>query len=462
MDRRKIVLVGAGSAMFTQGLVADLIVSGKPWSLGLVDIDPRALQTAERLSRRMVEARQVDVTVEASTDRRDLLPGADVVVTTIGVGGRRAWGADVSIPRKYGVFQPVGDTAMAGGISRAMRMVPALVEIAGDVQRLCPRARFFNYANPMSVNCWAVRRATGANVVGLCIGTFHVHQQLAQFVGAPFAQTTALAAGVNHFTWVYDLRWNGQDAWPLARACLARERQQGLEPSAAALVAPGGDTTQLAEAAQRDAFRVAANPFSWSLFETYGAYPAVNDRHVVEFFPERFPQGRYYGKTLGVDCFSFEQVIARGDQIYERMRAQADGELPLDEAIFRRGLGEHSQLLDILRSMDEDRRDFYAANLPNRGAVPNLPSEAILELTVCATGAGLLPLRVASFPDTLAALQVRKIAAQALTVEAALTGSRRLFVEVLLADGCVADPATAEKLADELLQAQRQYLPQFA
>jgi alpha-galactosidase len=100
---KKIVLIGAGSAMFTQGLVADMIQSPDlgPWELGLVDVDPQALETAEGLSHWMVEARGAEIAVSASTDRRDVLTGADVVVSTIGVGGRRAWEADVFIPRKY-------------------------------------------------------------------------------------------------------------------------------------------------------------------------------------------------------------------------------------------------------------------------------------------------------------------------------------------------------------------------
>ena len=121
--------------------------------------DGRALETAEVLCRRMVETRGAEITIAASEERRKVLPGADVVVSTIGVGGRRAWEADVFIPRKYGIYQPVGDSVMPGGISRAMRMIPALVDIAEDVKALCPNAWFFNYSNPMTVNCWAIRRA---------------------------------------------------------------------------------------------------------------------------------------------------------------------------------------------------------------------------------------------------------------------------------------------------------------
>jgi len=453
---KKIVLIGAGSAMFTQGLVADLILSPDlgPWELGLVDIDPQALETAEGLSRRMVEAKGAEIDISASTDRRDVLPGADVVVSTIGVGGRRGWEADVFIPRKYGVYQPVGDSVMAGGISRAMRMIPALVDIAGDVKALCPDARFFNYANPMTANCWAIRKATGLPVVGLCHGTFSVERQLAQFIGAPPEEVTSLYVGLNHLTFIYDLRWRGRDAWPLVRARLAAERGEPED-----LADLGQEFPEMGAASPE--FRAADNPFSWSLFETYGAYPAVNDRHVTEFFPERFPQGRYYGRTLGVDVFSVEATIAWGDQIYEDMRAMALGEKPLDEGVFERAVGEHEQLLAILRSIERDERRVFAANLPNRGAVPNLPFDAVLELPAVATARGLRPVQMLDFPDPLAAIITRKLTATLLTVEAALAGDRRLFVEALLADGSVRDPEVARKMVDELLEAHRQYLPNF-
>ena len=429
-NRRKIVLIGAGSASFSQGLVADLIVTGKPWQLGLVDIDPVALETAVSLSRRMIEARHADIAVEASTARREILAGADAVVTTISVGGRRAWEADVFIPRQYGIFQPVGDTVMPGGISRAMRMIPALVAIAQDVSKLCPQATFINYSNPMTANCWAVRKATGVHVIGLCHGVHHVMRELAAFIGKPPAEVTALYMGVNHFTWIYDLRWQGEDAWPLVR--------------------------------QRLAAGVDRDPFSWSLFAHYGAYPAVNDRHVSEFFPERFPEGRYDGKQLGVDAFSFERTIARGDSHYAAMRAQATGEAPLDEAVFARAEGEHEQLIEILASVWADKRHIFAVNLPNKGAVSELPADAILEIPAAATARGFLPLQAPLLPTALVAPIARRVAAHALTVEAALTGERALWVEALLADGAVTDTALAAKLVEALLVAHRQHLPQFA
>jgi alpha-galactosidase len=335
-----------------------------------------------------------------------------------------------------------------------MRMIPALVDIARDVQALCPNALFINYSNPMTANCWAIRRATGLPVVGLCHGVFHVERQLAQFIGAPPQEVTSLFTGLNHMTFLYDLRWQGRDAWPIVRARLAQERGQPYDSSLL-----GHRFAEMG--AEDEDFKAADNPFSWSFFETYGAYPAVNDRHVTEFFPERFPGGKYYGKTLGVDAFSFERTIAWGDKIYEDMRDQAIGEKPLNEWLFERAEGEHEQLLDILRSMERDERRIFSVNLPNQGAVPNLPAEAILELPAAATATGLRPLQLLDFPGPLAAIVTRKWVAAALTVEAALAGDRNLLVEALLADGAVTDPDMARKMSQELLEAHRQHLPNF-
>jgi alpha-galactosidase len=323
---------------------------------------------------------------------------------------------------------------MPGGISRAMRMIPAMVAIARDVAELCPDTHFFNYSNPMTANCWAVREATGVDVVGLCHGTFDVSRQLARFVGAPPEETTTLYAGLNHLTFIFDLRWRGRDMWPVARERLASEP---LPPFAA------------------------ENPFSWSLFEAYGAYPSANDRHVVEFFPERFPAGQYGDRTLGVNAYAFEGTIASGDRTYARMRRQALGEEPLDGWIFERAVGEHEQLLNILRALRDDTREIFAVNVPNRGVVPALPDDAVLEIPAVATGRGLLPVQIRDLSEELAAVINRRLASTRLTVSAALTGDRERWVEALLLDGAVSDRDAARALVSELAEAHKPYLPNF-
>ncbi|NMB11818.1 MAG: hypothetical protein GX977_05975 [Firmicutes bacterium] len=437
--RRKMVIIGAGSAVFTQGLVADLIREedlGR-WELGLVDIDSEALENVTCLANRMITAKGADIRVTASEERRDLLPGADVVVATIAVGKRRAWEADVFIPRKYGIYQPVGDTTMPGGISRAMRMIPVMVDVAEDVACLCPEAYFINYSNPMTAICRAIRRQTQIPVIGLCHGVNETEGYLARFADLPREQVTTFAVGLNHLTFILDFRFEGQDGWPILDKKLARLRNS--------------DRAYLPE----------SNPFSWSLYENYCAYPAVNDRHVVEFYPELFASGDYYGRQLGVDAFSFEATIAAGDKTYIEMIDQAQGKRPLKEELFHRAPGEHEQLLEILKSIYLDERKVFSVNLPNNGAVPNLPRNGLLELPAVATGRGFVPLYIDYFPDVLATKISKHVYVTEIVVEAAVTGSLPLLVEAMLADGSVSERDVAQKLAIELLKAQQDHLPQF-
>ena len=427
---RRIVLIGAGSAVFTRGLVADLIADGREWTVGLVDTDPTALAVAQGLCARMVSLADAPIEIDASIDRRDLLRGSDVVVTTIAVGGRRAWERDVLIPRRFGITQPVGDTVSIGGISRALRMVPAMIDIARDVVALCPGALFVNYGNPMSVVCWAIRKATGAPVIGLCHGVPNVHEYLSAYVGALPDQVQSTAVGVNHLTWFTELVYRGQDAWPL--------------------VAHGRKVRDDVD-----------NPFSWSLYGVYHAFPAVLDRHVTEFFPSMLREGAYFGHTLGVDTFSFEETIARGDERYAAMAAQAQGRAPIDARILRRKPGEGEKLLQVLNAVWSDSGHIFSANLPNCGAVENVDPAAVLEMPCAATKAGLIPKRQGTLSPGIAALLQRVVAVHSLTVEAATRGDRGMVVQALLTDGAMGDPGKAGALVDELLRAQRSHLPQF-
>jgi alpha-galactosidase len=328
----------------------------------------------------------------------------------------------------------VGDSVLPGGISRALRMIPALVDAVRDAMALCPGARIMNYANPMTANCLAIHRATGREVTGLCHGTWHTEASLARFAGLERTEVSSLAVGLNHLTFLYDFRRRGEDAWPLVR------KRLDAAGSGAAL----------------------KEPFCWELFRVYGAFAAPGDRHVTEFFPERFPAGRYYGRVLGMDAFSFEDTIAHGDRIYDEIGSLARSARPLPASFFSQVSGEHEQLMDIIGSLEADGRKTFSVNLPNRGAVSGLPDEAVLELPAAATARGFLPLRIPDFPPALAALLMKHIAIAELTVEAALRGDRRLVVEAVLASTCLPEPSRAGELVDEMLAVHRQYLPQFA
>lgn len=419
--------------MFTQGLVRDLIETGWELELGLVDIDPEALLVVEKLSSKMIEARgrSSQIRLRASTDRRELLPQATVVICTIGVGGRRTWEQDVFIPRKYGIYQPVGDTVMPGGSSRALRMIPPMVDIATDILDLAPDALFFNYGNPMACICRGVKKATGADIVGLCHGVNSVAGYLAEQLGIAKDRVSYTAVGINHLTWFTDLKVDGLDAMP------------SLQEIA------GQRTTE------------DDNPFSWHLFRVFGAFPAVLDRHVCEFFPQFFADGNYYGRKLGIDAFSFEKTIEWGDQIYEQMKEDALSPRPLSQRYFDRIAGEHEQVVEIIDSIRSNACCVYSANLPNHGQVPNLPGEAIVECPALAGAFGIRPVMVEPLSPSIAGTLATRFMWVETIVEAALEGSRDKFIQALVLDGAVKSLEIAEQLADELLHAQRAYLPQF-
>lgn len=442
----KIVLIGAGSAVFTRGLIADLIRLHWTADVTLVDVDTAALAVVHRLARKMVAATGAAITLRATTDRRQALPGATVVICTVGVGGRRAWEQDVFIPRQYGIYAPVGDTVGPGGSSRALRMIPVMVEIARDLLELAPDALFFNYGNPMAPICRAIRKATGANVTGLCHGVVHVARYLAHKLDVHPSRLHYTAVGINHLTWFTSVRSDGQDAMPRLRALAADKADHPLlqaTPNDNPFESPDDD------------------PFSWQLMHLFGAFPAVLDRHVTEFFPQFFRDGSYWGCRLGVDMFHLEGTIAEGDEAFEAMRTLADDPAPLDPAAIERAEGEHEQVMDIIDSIRNDRSLIFSANLPNTGQVANLPLQAIVESPCVADAEGLRAMALGALPSGIVGTLATRYQWVETIVEAALERSRDKFIQALVLDGAVSSIDQAAALADDLLAGQAAHLPQW-
>ncbi len=455
--KEKVILIGAGSAMFTKGLINDLIQHQWDAELALVDIDPNALKTAEGLAKKMIEAKKAPLKLITALDRRDVLPGATVVICTIGVGGRRAWEQDVFIPRKYGIYQPVGDTVMPGGTSRALRMIPVMVEIAKDVLDLCPQALFFNYGNPMNPICRAIRKTTGTKVVGLCHGVIHVAKYLAKALEVSYPKLKYTAVGVNHLTWFMDIRLAGKNMMPRLHE-IAKKRLYKINYAhlGSQFAEAGTNVRKKPQLANND------NPFSWQLFQLFGAFPAVLDRHVTEFFPQFFANGNYYGKKLGIDAYSFEKTISYGDRIYHQMQESALSHKPLPEDFFCRGGGEHEQVISIIENIRCNKKRIYSANLPNQGQVPNLMPDAIVESPAITTRKGLKAVQQFPLSSELVGTLASRLLWVETVVEAALEGNRAKFIKALILDGAVRSLEEATRLADDLLKAQAKFLPNFS
>jgi alpha-galactosidase len=327
------------------------------------------------------------------------------------------------------------------------------VDIAWDVAELCPDAFFFNYANPMACITRAVNQATPVGLIGLCHGVQGTLRYLCNLIGVPYAEVGALYCGINHLTFITHFTRAGESLWPQVDAKLGgaewrqpdrRHPAQGRIPAIPPPVCDPSD-----------------NPFAWELYRTHGAFPAVLDRHITEFYSPRFASGAYYGKQLGVDVMDILGVIHGGDDRYAKMKAQAEGREPLEDSLFERTLGEHEALIPILESVFADRQQLFPMNVPNT-TVPEVPPDFVLEMPTCATRAGCVPIAMPPLRPALAATITRALYGVELTVEAALTGDRQTLIEALLYDGCVLELARAEGLADDLLAAHKDHLPQFA
>ena len=441
----KIALIGAGSAMFTRGLVADLIARDWDCELVLIDIASDALDVAECLARKMVQVANSKLKISATTQRRYGLSDATAVITTIAVGGRRAWSQDVLVPRRHGIFQPVGDSTGVGGASRALRMIPAMIEIARDIEDVCPKALLLNYGNPMSAICLVIQRHTSLNVIGLCHGPADTADYLADELRIRRSDLTYTVAGVNHFSWFVGARLDGVDLTPRIRAVahnrgLTRQQQMKLQ-----------------KIDGQKPFPADSDPFSWEMCRNYGFFPANGDRHVTEFFPPTQKENGYFGRTLGLDSFAFEQTIADAENQYEKMRLAAlcRGQLP--GSVLGRPGGSGNFALEVLEAIRQGSEKAFTVNLPNCGQIGQFPPGAIVECPAVASGGTLRPLILEPFPDGLLHLFKRRFEVTELLVEAAVKQRRKQFAQVLMLEGI--DLETARVLSAELLAANAAYLP---
>ncbi len=215
----KIAFIGAGSVIFSRNLINDVLSfpALQDSTLSLMDIDSGRLDLIRSLTERIVSERGLPTVVEATTDRRRALDGADYVVVMIQVGGLEPFEHDIAIPLRYGIDQSVGDSLGPGGVFRGLRTVPVLVDIARDMERLCPNAWMLQYSNPMAINTWSLYEAADITVVGLCHSVQGTAKQLAGYFDLDFDRISYWCAGINHMSWYLRYEYDGEDAYPILR-----------------------------------------------------------------------------------------------------------------------------------------------------------------------------------------------------------------------------------------------------
>jgi alpha-galactosidase len=426
----KITLIGAGSVVFTLNLLRDVFsfpeLAG--CEIALMDIDPERLRIAELMAHKVAAELETLPTISAHADRRAALENANYVINTIQVGGYPSTLIDFEVPKRYGLQQTIGDTLGIGGIFRALRTIPVILDICHDMEELCPDALFLNYVNPMAMNTWAITRATRIKTVGLCHSVQGTAGLLAEFMGIPRDELSYLCAGINHMAFYLDLKYQGRNAYPLLRA--AAEKPEIW----------------------------ARDPVRFELFKRLGYFVTESSEHSAEYNPHFIRRDR--PDLIGGFRIPIDEYIRRCQSQNAWWEATREKLLAGTAEFEPQRSNEYAAL--IIHSMETGTPRVIYGNVSNTGLITNLPEGCCVEVPCLIDKNGVQPTVIGRIPPQLAALQQTNVTVQGLTVEAMLTGKKEHVYHAAMFDPHTAAELTLEEihaLVDDLFQAHGEIIP---
>lgn len=440
----KITLIGAGSYVFTRNLCNDILLTPalQDSEITLMDIDPVRLAQARDLVQHLVTARGLKARVSATLDRKEAVMGAEYVITTFQQGGLEAYALDIDIPARYGVGQCVGDTLGPGGVFRALRTIPVLLELCDELDDLAPEALLINYVNPMAANCWGVSAGSGRPFVGLCHSVQGTSEMLARWAGVPYEEVNFLCAGINHQSFFLEFRRGRQDLYPALWKAV------------------------------EDPVIYSSEPVRIDLMKYFGYFVTESSGHASEYVP-------YFRKTAGmIEADLVPRFTSRDDHWFDFGRT--GGYLRHCQMTARNLAGEFQAVLDgvselpsvpsheygaaIIAAMETNRPARVNGNVPNYGVITNLPEGCTVEVPCLVDASGIQPVVVGDLPPQLAALNRTNINVQELTVEAALSGNVDAVYHAVMLDPLTAAVCTLPQIhamVSEMLEAEKRWLPSF-
>lgn len=432
---RKIAMIGAGSVVFCKTLMNDILATPSlaDSEFALMSRTEPKLKKMEDFAKKVIKNSGLPATVWATLDRREALKDADFVVVMIQVGGVEAFELDYKIPLKYGVDQCVGDTLGPGGIFRAVRTIPVLVDIARDMEEVSkPDALMLQYANPMAANCLALGRVTGVSFVGLCHGVQTTLEQIAQYCEVPKEEISFVCGGINHMNWFLKLEHKGRDLYPELREIFERPEYYRSEK------------------VRGEVFR----HFGYFMTETTG--------HLSEYVP----WFRKNKKAMEIYCDEpgFGGETGAYYKWCKKVAEKYAVKNPLDfeePALEERSVEYCSYILEAIVT---GRPFKFMGNVRNDGYIKNLPDGCCVEVPAYADDMGIHPTVVGMLPTHLAALCNTNVNVQLLTVEAALNSDPEAIVHALAMDpltGAVCTLNEIREMAIEMFEAERKWLPHF-
>lgn len=454
----RITIVGGGSSHWTPTLLVDFANSPalQDATVTLYDADPLTVPPMVKLADHIAERRGIALSAVAADELDRAVDGAQIVLTTLAVGGFGAMTPDVELPFRYGVRQPVGDSVGPGGIMRSLRNVPVVVEIAQAVERVAPDAWLVNVSNPLTALCRGVTKETSVRAVGLCNELVGMTFVLSLLFDVGFDRIDPVVAGVNHLPLITSLTIDGADGFEMLRTLLERPGSRADEPiwmdPPAAMHARKRSTGE----GWTKGDIIASAAIKFELFERFGVLPGSADTHVSEFFPWFLTPRSDFGRDWGVHHYGMpgHQADKRADIANVKALLAAD-EIP--------GLPSGELVATLLEGLlgGEDRH--LPVNLPNTGQVRDLPEGVVVECIGTSGPEGVGPRDVTAVPGVLGRQLERIVTSQELTVEAALEGDRTKVLEAMLLDpvaGALAYEDVVE-MTDAMLAATAQWLPRF-
>lgn len=443
--KKRIVLIGAGSAQFGYGTIGDILQSKvlEGSHIVLHDINPHTLKVVADTATAFIAEHKLPFTLTATTNRPEAFQGADFLVSSIEVGDRfELWEQDWRIPQQYGVRQVYGENGGPGGLFHSLRIIPPILDICADVMRICPEATVFNFSNPMSRICTTVTRAfPDLKFIGLCHEIASLRNYLPQILQVPYDALEVQAAGLNHFSCVLTARYKetGEDAYPDIRA--KAPAFFGKMPSLDAVHKYFKETGQWPEKPEDFA---AIETEAWPerrvfqvILEKFGLFPITTDSHFGEYIPWAYDVTDHRGI---LDFYRFyKDYLAH---------AQPKIELRVEERV-----------VPIIENILTDSGSIEeAVNIPNAGYLPDLPEWLAVEVPATVDKDGIHGLNMGSLPRGYAGLLLNQAAVHDLTAEAVLKKSRSAALQALLVDPVVNQYAHVEEMLDTIIAYQERWL----
>lgn len=442
-SRRKIGFIGA-SYKFVHQAVRDFILTGtmENTDVWLYDIDKDALNLEYDLISRMIEQGGSGITVYKARNRRQALEGADYVVVSVLVGGMDVAEKEDQICRKYNIRHTVGDTIGPMCTARCLRMVPLMLDIARDMKKYCPGAPMLSPTNPMASLTTAVERYSGLTCIGICHGTHFAMRTIAESYGVNLDQVEVNVVGVNHLAFVDRISVKGKEkdlGWAIRT--ITAKALEGYEDPAGHI-----DT---AEYAIQFAYRT-------------GFLPNNGDHHFIEFFPWFLAPHAFDKKgrnKYGLDNRLHDPAARRKNKkaVRKLLQKWTYGKDPVPD--MDKLSSEH--IHDIIHGLEGEKKHMTIKNLhlniPNRGSVPNLPEDAVLEVTVNIDKKGVRGVKNPPLDMFRLGVITPLVAVNELAARAAAERDKKAFLKALHLDPLVHDFDTIPQLAEELWEVNKPY-----